>query len=148
MEPTETTKTCTTCGHTLPITSFHRKPGGKFGRQARCRECQSEYDQTRNGTPERKHRPKPRNAEARNYAYVADYLSTHPCVDCGESDPIVLEFDHVRGSKVANISEMKCKGLPLSTMIEEIAKCEVRCANCHRRVTFVRRNEQRTASGV
>lgn len=70
-------------------------------------------------------------------AYVAGYLSGHPCVDCGEKDPIVLEFDHRnRSLKRFNIADGIKRGMALKTVIEEIAKCDVRCANCHRRKTF------------
>ena len=66
---------------------------------------------------------------------VQEYLETHPCVDCGESDPVVLEFDHVRGEKVMDIAGMKARAASLFTIDNEIAKCDVRCANCHRRKT-------------
>lgn len=62
------------------------------------------------------------------------YLSTHPCVDCGEGDPIVLEFDHVYGVKRLAVSHM-IGSFSWATIAEEIGKCEVRCANCHRRKT-------------
>lgn len=71
--------------------------------------------------------------------YVTDYLQTHPCIDCGETDIIVLEFDHVRGVKRKNISNLIMQTYSLQTLMEEIQKCEVRCANCHRRVTHNRR---------
>jgi len=70
---------------------------------------------------------------------VWDYKSTHPCVDCGESDPIVLDFDHVRDQKVAAVGRLVGSGAKLQRIVDEIAKCEVRCANCHRRVTHFRR---------
>ena len=66
--------------------------------------------------------------------YVLAYLKDHPCVDCGETDPIVLEFDHLR-DKVFNISEASKYGF--DRIKEEIDKCEVRCANCHRRKTYL-----------
>lgn len=74
--------------------------------------------------------------------YVSGYLDTHPCVDCGEADKVVLDFDHVRGDKVCEVSVMVGRGYRLWKIIEEIEKCEVRCANCHRRVTVKRRKEQ------
>ena len=59
------------------------------------------------------------------------------CVDCGcVGPPESLEFDHVRGVKVAEVSwlAMKCKGSAgLLRVMEEIEKCEVRCAPCHRK---------------
>ena len=69
---------------------------------------------------------------------IFEYLQGHPCVDCGEADPLVLEFDHVRGVKSGNISQMMAYCVSEARLLEEIAKCEVRCANCHRRVTAIR----------
>lgn len=77
-------------------------------------------------------------ARRRNWEFVKGYLSSHPCVDCGEGDIVVLEFDHVRGEKRDDISGM-VRDCSLSSIKAEIEKCEVRCANCHRRQTHVRR---------
>lgn len=76
-------------------------------------------------------------------AYIVEYKSTHPCVDCGEADFIVLDFDHVRGEKVSNLCEMG-RYSTLEQVKEEIAKCEIRCSNCHRRATYKRRHEMAT----
>jgi hypothetical protein len=81
-----------------------------------------------------------RNEELKreNRQRILAYLKEHPCVDCGETDPIVLDFDHVRGKKKAPVSRLlKCDW---SIVWEEIQKCEVRCANDHRRATFGRRS--------
>lgn len=64
-----------------------------------------------------------------------DHLKNHPCVDCGENDPVCLEFDHVQGSKHSDISRMVSSASSLTMLHAEISKCEVRCANCHRRRT-------------
>jgi hypothetical protein len=66
---------------------------------------------------------------------VYDYLSIHSCVDCGESDPVVLEFDHVREKKEWDIAKMLTQAYSWDTILKEIAKCDVRCANCHKRRT-------------
>ena len=70
-------------------------------------------------------------ARQRGRDYVENYFATHSCADCGESDPVVLTFDHVRGTKRANVSDMVRDGLGLETIKAEIEKCDVVCYNCH-----------------
>ena len=53
---------------------------------------------------------------------------------CNENDPIVLEFDHLRDKRM-NVAKLIQGGYPEKTILLEIEKCEVRCANCHRRKT-------------
>jgi hypothetical protein len=67
----------------------------------------------------------------RNRAIVLDYLINHPCVDCQISDVRVLHFDHIKGKKLDIISNMVTQARPVKLLKMEIAKCEVRCANCH-----------------
>lgn len=73
-----------------------------------------------------------------NKEYVWNYLLSHPCVDCGEPNPLVLEFDHVKGEKKFDLSRPRTA--LLQPVIEEIAKCVVRCANCHRLKTALDRH--------
>ena len=67
------------------------------------------------------------------------YKMIHSCADCGFSDPRALEFDHVRGEKKFNLRQAKSK--PLKVMWEEVQKCDVVCANCHRIRTQERINK-------
>lgn len=53
------------------------------------------------------------------------------CADCGEINPIVLDFDHLHDKKY-NISRMIHDGFSWKAILKEIEKCEVVCANCHR----------------
>jgi hypothetical protein len=76
-------------------------------------------------------------ARVRIRAYISNYLKTSPCVDCGETDAIVLEFDHLK-DKDFNLSDAARKGVSMKKLNAEIAKCEVRCANCHRKKTYER----------
>ena len=87
-----------------------------------------------------KERTRKRNKEQRerNKAYVNAIKENSSCVDCGESNPIVLEFDHVRGKKRGNVSDMMRQSYSTDTIQKEIDKCDVRCANCHRIKTFER----------
>jgi hypothetical protein len=71
----------------------------------------------------------------RNATYVREYLKTHSCVDCSETDPVVLEFDHVRGIKDIPIARAIRRQYSIDRLQREIDKCDVRCANCHRRKT-------------
>lgn len=81
--------------------------------------------------------------------FLFQYLLQHPCVDCGERDPIVLEFDHVRGTKEFNLASAGPKGYGLEKIKAEIAKCDVRCCNCHRRATYLRSGRKhRTSIGM
>lgn len=79
-------------------------------------------------------------ARERVRAYINNYLKAHPCTDCGETDPIILEFDHVgeAGTKKFNISDATRRGYGMNKIKAEIEKCEVRCANCHRKKTYER----------
>jgi hypothetical protein len=63
--------------------------------------------------------------------YLLELFARNPCLDCGEDDPIVLEFDHL-GDKEFDIGS----GLPYrnwQSILAEIDKCDVVCRNCHRR---------------
>jgi len=66
--------------------------------------------------------------------FIADYLATHPCVHCGESDPVVLEFDHIR-EKNRNIARLVADGATIKQIQKEIDLCQVLWRNCHARKT-------------
>lgn len=71
-----------------------------------------------------------------NVLRLLDYLSEHPCVDCDEDDPVVLDFDHRDGEvKEAYVGTLVHNAGSWERVMREIEKCDVRCANCHRRKT-------------
>jgi|TARA_R100000278_G_C5410870_1_gene143022 hypothetical protein len=77
----------------------------------------------------------------KNKEFVYRVKRRYNCVDCGESNPIVLEFDHVRGEKKKAIADMVVNYYSIKTIKEEMRKCEIRCANCHRIKTSERKNK-------
>jgi hypothetical protein len=129
-------KTCTRCGETKPLDQFppvRRSEPEKL--QTWCRACFSEANK-RNywKNPERERaRLLAQTTRKRedNRRRAIEYLLSHPCVDCGEKDIVVLQFDHLR-DKSFNVSTMIANGTSWVRIEAEIAKCVVRCANCHR----------------
>lgn len=128
-------KRCSGCKNWLPLEAFNRRTTAPDGRQWNCRECNSRWHAE--NKPRHNAMIQARNKRVRQELTqkVLDYLLDHPCVDCGETDPVVLDFDHLR-DKVNAVSLMAGRAIASWERIQtEIAKCEVRCANCHRRAT-------------
>lgn len=68
----------------------------------------------------------------RNRSNLREYLSDKSCVDCGFSDMRALQFDHLDPLiKRKNVSDMVSTAYSWDTVLTEINKCEVVCANCH-----------------
>jgi hypothetical protein len=174
-------KICTGCGEERDAEKdFNWKYKGRGIRNTRCKICMAQaskqhYQENKQAYMARIHTRDAKVIE-NNQRKVATYLAYHPCVDCGQADIRVLEFDHVHGTKAGNISRMIGEGyswsthpcvdcgqtdirclefdhvrgekseeisrmlqnLPWSVIEAEIAKCEVRCANCHRIKTLER----------
>ncbi len=62
---------------------------------------------------------------------ILDRLKSVPCADCGGTfPPVCMDFDHVGDDKSFTISRASTRSI--ETVLAEIAKCEVVCANCHR----------------
>ena len=128
-------KACGRCGEIKLVDEFAISSRSSDGRQSWCRDCFSEvhssqYEQHRARELERVGRNQ-QGRRRRNAELLLTYLAAHACVDCGERDPVILEFDHLR-DKRADVTALANHGLPWATLADEIAKCEVRCANCHR----------------
>jgi len=136
----DATKICTKCNTEKPISQFSWRNKRKGLYKSQCKSCHAEYRRQHYLDNHEKYKKKARrwndeHKDARLLAarrLVLEYLLAHPCVDCGESNPIVLEFDHVRGKKYKAVSELMSWDYSLKTLKDEIAKCDVRCANCHR----------------
>jgi len=140
-------KVCSKCGLPQPLDSFSIRNRSRGTWHPTCKSCQNEYVrrhyQTHRSAYIEKARTRNERQRRANEAFLVQYYSSHPCVDCGESDVVVLEFDHLR-DKEANISAL-LRGYSLEALKREIAKCDVVCANCHRRRTAQRAGWYRTA---
>jgi hypothetical protein len=131
-------KRCNKCGKIKRADDFHFKDKAKGVLRDRCKSCWSKYHRqhylANKATYISNAIEVKRKLRRENRILLLEYLSTHPCIDCGESDPVVLEFDHVNGDKTNNVAELT-RYYGWDKVIKEIMKCVVRCANCHRRRT-------------
>jgi hypothetical protein len=132
---------CGRCGHHLPVECFNRLGDGL---RWWCRSCFAAYFRER-GDLHRRQSKQAKVARGRALrAYLLDHLRRHPCVDCGERDPVVLEFDHIE-EKAATISVLLSHTAARKAVDAEIARCEVVCVNCHRRRTATRAGWRRAS---
>jgi hypothetical protein len=130
---------CGRCNAWKPVAEFAWRRRERNQRHNMCRPCHSAYHREHYLANKQRYvdqaRVSKRRLRLERTKYLFAYFETHPCADCGESDPMVLEFDHLDAD--ANAFDIGA-GLPYrswSSVIEEIGKCEVVCANCHRRRT-------------
>lgn len=129
-------KICSKCSQSKPEADFSKKRGG---RAEVCKKCHNEYAAGHYRKNKEKYIDRT-NAKRQQYKEsFYRWLSGKSCVDCGNNNMVVLEFDHVTGEKSYNISN-KIGQVPLESMMEEIGKCEIVCANCHRIRTAGRGN--------
>lgn len=119
-------KTCTKCFTSKEReTNYYKSHGYKDGYQNICKACRKNF-------PSQDVYHKCYILRRRNAQYVWDYLKQNPCLDCNETNPIVLQFDHRDGvDKKDIVSKLVHNTSSLKVIQNEIDKCDVRCANCH-----------------
>ena len=134
-------KICSRCKLLKPIQEFCLRNKDKNVIQARCRICtraaiKDHYYRNREYYLA-KTRKRNKFLLSITKTFIVKYLQKHSCVDCGEKDIVVLDFDHM-SDKTDSIALMRKRRLSLKVIKNEIEKCEVRCANCHRRKTALK----------
>ena len=131
-------KICTKCGRKKPEGEFYSRSGRPGKLQAWCKSCKNASDrdwyEDASGVRRLQIRDRRASKRAEIQAWLVAYFESHPCVDCGESDLVVLEFDHL-DDKEQMISRLMNEGAMLARVVAEAEKCEVVCCNCHRRRT-------------
>ena len=138
-------KKCKRCEEEKPLDYFSVDKARKDGFSRYCKPCKSVYQKDYYNRNKRKYldqiyeRRKDRKTET--IILLIGYFREHPCVDCGETDPIVLEFDHQRDKK-CNVAELVGAGYSWESILKEIEKCEVCCRNCHTRRAAKQQNWQ------
>ena len=132
------TKICTKCGKEKLLEEFYFRNKELNKRRSDCKICCEVNRNSKEHYEKYKDEYKLRNKNRKkrlvneNVNQLLTYLETHHCVDCGESNPIVMEFDHLDPTrKLFSISTMM-HDYTWEQIMVEIKKCEVVCANCHK----------------
>jgi hypothetical protein len=128
-------KTCSKCNLPKEDTDFNWKSKSKGIRHSACNECQGKAGKAHYKNNSEDYKRRAREYRVKLQERFAEWLSDKSCVDCGESDPVVLDCDHVSGTKKFGISDMIKDSRSWESILEELSKCEVRCSNCHRKRT-------------
>lgn len=167
----EESKSCSKCKIVKLLSAFPKDHSRKDGTRSNCRDCekkrkQEHYRKNQDNYRDRHREYRKQNREKinesnrknwkkvgpdinkkrledkkRSRKLVFEYKLTHPCIDCGESDPVVLDFDHRDPSlKKEGVARMLSSGYSWELIQHEIEKCDIRCANCHRRKTSKERS--------
>lgn len=136
---------CKKCGIVGTLDLFTKDRSRPSGYKNICRPCHATNQQRwRDENPdkslERSRKSRERSVTfvpGTSYAEKRDTLDrikrSRTCFFCGEDEPVALDFHHKDADeKVFTISRKIHKNLTI--LLEEVAKCEVVCANCHRKL--------------
>jgi len=109
--------------------------------KAAARACRRRhYEEHRSEYIERAKRST-QEARIRIREFIDEYKRRHPCGDCGEGDPDLLEFHHV-GTKADAVANLARRVVSIARVAAEIEKCITLCANCHRKRHAIERSER------
>jgi hypothetical protein len=131
--------TCPTCGERRAEGEFNWRNRAKGLRHSSCRYCKMRYQHNwylKHRTEHiavTAHRRRLYRTQSRHF--VLEYLKTHPCEVCTETDPVVLDFHHRHPSRKTKEIAQMLGTYTTNKVILEIRKCRVLCSNCHRRIT-------------
>ena len=130
---------CSACKIEKDLEDFAWKNKDLGTKNTTCKPCQSVYARFHYKSNSQRYKDRAKQNRPvyvnRNKNYIIDFLSENPCVDCGETDIEVLQFDHIEmiGEKGKRVPSFI--GYSLETLKAQIDLCEVRCGNCHIRRT-------------
>jgi len=143
-----TEKQCKTCLEYKATDKFQKKQNNLDGLDNICAICKNKsskesktkyYEKNKKESKERAIKFN-NNKIAKLQKIVNKIKINKGCIDCGlKENPECLDFDHIN-DKILNISFMVSRRYKLEQILQEIEKCEIRCANCHRRKTAKEQN--------
>ena len=136
-------KLCSKCQEVKQVSDFNFRHRATGVRHSYCRDCGKQL--TRSHYAENKRQYLDRNV--RSYLKRREFvqrIKSRPCADCGIQYPYyVMDFDHREG-EIKKYQLNRIDRMTVRTILHEIAKCDVVCANCHRERTYQRKRKSLT----
>lgn len=126
-------KKCNKCNIEKEHSEFNKKSASKDGLQNFCRKCDNAAQKQRYKKDKQYYidKSKIQRIILRNYVNT---LKEEGCMYCAEDDIVCMDFHHVKGNKNDSIASMVNRAVSFKILKEEIAKCIILCANCHRKI--------------
>ena len=124
-------KKCTDCGETKDVCEFNHKTKTQYS--SKCKKCNKEYQKQYyvNNKDVVINRNKANRTSLQEW--LSSYKQTLKCSICDETHPACLDFHHLK-DKEFNIADAIRLRYSIKRVKKEIEKCEVLCANCHRKL--------------
>lgn len=130
-------QTCANCKRELPVASFAFRNKSKGIRGHECRDCHSERFKSWYGRHAYSERDRLKQSKLAKRKWLVEYKVARKCERCGEDHPACLEFHHLNSDdKDIDLGRAVVAGWSIARMLEEIAKCILLCANCHRKLHY------------
>ena len=124
-------KRCSRCGEIKPYSDFHRDNRKGDGYQRYCKNCRRAYDHEYYSGAHLGHKAGRKESKARRFGWMRELKTNRPCTDCGLIfPPEAMQWDHLPG--FVKLGEISGTFLFVDRrlLVEELAKCELVCANC------------------
>lgn len=112
-------------GHSLTVDNVYRNARGID----ECRACRTAARRKYYDSHLWQTKARARAQTSSKRRFLKAVKTTCGCIDCGRTDGL-LHFDHRPGTaKAFNLAHTHAAGW--ARIVEEMAKCDVRCASCH-----------------
>ena len=137
---TTMTKVCSMCGERKHVDEFAFRSSVAGTRRSECRDCHNKKkrDYYKKANAAKTKHYEGQKVRTREHRLWLREQKNKPCFDCGVKYPYyVMQFDHVRGEKEFTIAY--AASYSKKRLLNEMAKCDLVCANCHSERTYSRK---------
>lgn len=135
------TKICSKCKQELEISHFRWRNKTKGVLHSQCKNCEKQSDKIRYANSASRQISIKTRAEQQKEInqYIVEQRKLCGCQKCGEKRLYLMEFHHINAEDKINTIAHMIKSASSESLIAELNKCLVLCANCHREFHYFER---------